>query len=150
MKTVADVQSFITADARASRNVQLHHAYLHGLADKPDPATVANELVERWGFTAINRRSWSIVDEASAADIARRLLSMDLAYKSELIPEKTAIYLATCLVGALSKWRCRFLCNAEFRGASMSWDAIGSSTFEVALLGFDEAQAFLLYADAED
>lgn len=73
-----------------------------------------------------------------------------MAYKCELMPRKTAEYCAESLIEALSPYKSEFLCNAEFQGTSASWDPIGASTFEVALVGFDDNQAFLLYAEAED
>ncbi|MEK8035031.1 hypothetical protein AACH06_29800 [Ideonella sp. DXS29W] len=149
MTTIVDVQSFIATHERASRHVKLHHSELSGLVSR-EPAVVANEIVQRWGYGAINPQSWSVVDGAAAAAIARRLLGSDLAYKSELIREETAEYLAERLVGALSRFGARFVCNAEFHGTSVSWDPIGPSTFEAALVGFDESCAFLLYAEAED
>jgi len=150
MKTLAEIASFLDADGRASGFVQLHHSDIGGLATEGEPAAVANVLVQRWGYSAISPLSWSLIDRASAAEIACRLLSADLAYKSELLSAKTAAYAGECLVVALSKFQARFLCNAEFRGTSMTWDPIGQSTFEAALVGFDGTQAFLLYADAED
>jgi len=150
MKTLAEVGSFLDTDGRASGFVQMHHSDIRDLVAEGEPAAMANGLVQRWGYSAISPRSWSLIERASAVEIACRLLSADLAYQSELIPEKTAAYAAECLMGALSKFQARFLCNAEFRGTSMTWDPIGLSTFEVALIGFDGVQAFLLYANAED
>lgn len=150
MKTVSDVEEFLNADGRASAHVRLHHSNLPDAQIDAEPGVVANALVQSFGYSPINPRSWSALDHESAIAVARRILSTDLAYKSELIPEKTAAHAAERLVGALSKYRARFLCNAEFRGTSMSWDPIGSSTFEVALVGFDETESFLLYAEAED
>jgi len=150
MNTVADIENFLKADGRASGHVHLYHSAMPEAAVGNEPSALANAVVRSFGYAAINPRSWSVLDRTSAVSVVRRLLSEDLAYKSELIPERTAAYAAEQLVGALSKYHARFLCNAEFQGTSMSWDAIGTSTFEVAVVGFDEAQVFLLYAEAED
>jgi hypothetical protein len=150
MKTLAEVRSFLDADGRISGRVQLHHSDMRSWAAAGEPAAVANALAQRWGYSAISPGAWLLLTRDAAAEVACRLLSADLAYKFELLPPKTATYAAECLVDALSGGDARFLCNAEFRGTSISWEPIGQSTFETALVGFDGAQAFLLYADAED
>lgn len=150
MQTVGEVKAFIEADERASRNVRLLFAERANTSFELEPASVANTLVQEFGFHPISPHSWSVLDQAAALSIASRILGEDLAYKSELFSPKTALFVARSLMNALAPYETSFLCNAEFRGTSVSWDPIGTSTFEVALVGFDKSQAFLLYADAED
>lgn len=150
MKTVAEVVEFIEGDARASGHVRLLHRELPPGFPRSEAPSQANLLVQEWGYNAIASRSWARLNRKAASEVARRILGEDLAYKRELMPRKTSEHCAESLTNALSPYKAEFLCNAEFQGTSVTWDPIGTSTFEVALVGFDEDHAFFLYADAED
>lgn len=150
MLSIEAIIQAIESAGRIANHVQLLHGKTSGLAPTETPADAANDLVKSFGFQEINPRSWSVLDKSTASSVAQRLLSEDLAYKSELLSEKTANYYARQLVETLSPNEASFLCNAEFIGSSVQWDPIGTATFEVALLGFDKELSFLLYAHAED
>lgn len=150
MSKLEEIVASVHADGRASGNVQLMHRSALHLAESEKAPDIANRLVEGFGFHAIDPRSWSQLDGAAASTVAQRLLNEDLAYKSELLPCKTAGYYAGQLIACLSPHKARFLCNAEFIGSSVQWDPIGDATFEIALVGFDKDAGFLLYAHAED
>jgi hypothetical protein len=150
MPTLEEIAALVQADGRASGNVQLLHSSSLHLVASETATDIANRLVQGFGFHAIDPRSWSQLDGAAASGVAQRLLNEDLAYKSELLPGKTASYYADQLIAGLSPYKARFFCNAEFSGSSVQWDPIGDATFEIALVGFDEDAGFLLYAHAED
>jgi hypothetical protein len=150
MLDLNEIAAALRADERVSGNVQLlHRSSAFSMQTKP-PADVANCLVREWGFQEIDPRSWTQLDRLAAVDVARRLLAKDLAYKTELLSEETATYYADQLMAVLSPYKAQFVCNTEFHGTSTFWDPIGVSTFEVALVGFDDTEYFLLYAQAED
>ena len=69
----------------------------------------------------------------------------------ELVPKKTAAFLAGELVKTLTKHVARFAATGSIDAANRArWMPIGTATFEIALVGYDATQAFLLYASAED
>lgn len=150
MQTIAEVKAFLETDARILHYARILRGDPRCVESAADAATIANALVEGWGYSPVNPRSWRILDQTHAREIATRLLSEDLAYKRELLRSETAAYVSRCLIRTLSPYTAQFVCNAEFFGSGYKWDPVGTGTFEVALIGFDEQQAFMLYAQAED
>lgn len=110
----------------------------------------ADALVGAIGLQPPGPRAWIAADDAGARRMIDRLLREDLAYSAPLLPARRATYLAERLVAALDPFERRFVTSGVLSDGLTTWTPLGAATFEVALVGADATQAFLLLATAED
>jgi hypothetical protein len=150
MRTLGEVSEFVQGSDELRGYVRLDLVPVTGLAAL-SPHEAADSLVERLGFNPIGRLAWRVLSTSEAVELLKAMLHHAMAYHQELLPSKTAEHLARTLVSALSTYSSKFVANgdiAEGRGAG--WTPIGTATFEMAFVGFDDVNAFLLYAEDED
>lgn len=150
MRTLDELGDFIRGCDQLRGYVRLEFVPIGDMASLP-PHAVADALVERLGFNPIGRLAWRVLSSGEALELLKTMLHRAMAYHHELLAPKTAEYVARALVGALSAYSLTLVANGQlFPGGGASWTPIGTATFEMAVVGFDRANAFLLYAEDED
>jgi hypothetical protein len=149
MQTIREVKDFIDRSEQLRGYVRLELGQASA-RDFDSPQRSADDLIVQLGFSPIGNMGWKVLSAEKATDLARKMLHKAMAYHQELLPAKTAEHIAGALVGGLSRYKSRFVANGCIEEGSAQWDSIGTSTFEMAVVGFDDTQAFLLYAEDED
>jgi len=149
MRTTSEVKAFLDGSEQLSSRITLRLASAEPLAAK-EPQLAADAVVTSFGFAPIGRLAWCVLSTNEAAELLKKMLHRSLAYHQELLSLKSAEYAAHVLVESLSRYNSHFLANGSINSGSADWTPIGTATFEMAVVGYDEAQAFLLYAEDED
>jgi hypothetical protein len=150
MQSISEVKAFIDSSDKLRRHVRLHLVPL--ISDEPtEPPERADAIVEAFGYSPIGRFAWRSLPPVEAKELLANMLHRGMAYDQEMLPRKTAQHLAEVLVGSLDRFKSRFLANGSIApGSGARWTPIGSSTFEMAVVGFDQSVGFLVYAEDED
>lgn len=118
-----------------------------------DPGEVStfDDIAKLAGLEPIGR-AWVEVDDARAHSFLTGLLHRDLAYKSEVMPEHRAVWLAEQFLAASGKFGSRFATNSaelphEF---PFSWTPATEFTFDAGVAVIGEAGAGLFWVADED
>lgn len=110
-----------------------------------------DDLARRAGLEPLGR-GWTEVDEARVRDFLIGLLHRDLAYKSEVMPEHRAEWLADEFLAAAGKYGSRFATNSpnlphEF---PFSWAPATDYTFDAGVAVIGDTGCGLFWVADED
>ena len=117
----------------------------------PDEAVSFDDLATRAGLEPLGR-AWVEVDSTRARQILVRLLHKDLAYKSEVMPEHRAIWLADQFLGSFGASEVRFATNTADlpNGSPFAWQPATEFTFDSGVAALGEAGAGIYWVADED
>jgi hypothetical protein len=112
-----------------------------------------NHFVQQLGFQGIDN-SWDSVDEQMARRIITYVLSMDLAYDSDLDSTPIAGELCDYFISLFS-FQAEYYTNAHFDEDSghfrlEEWSSISSATFDTGIIVVDQDKMGILWAEDED
>jgi len=116
-----------------------------GLADARALALCA----EREGFSSAPRRE---INRQEAERVATLILTRDLAYGSECIPEAAALEYLRRFLSAFAA-DARFFTNGTIDGPKLrlsNWTPITDATFDTGIFVLDETSVGFLWAEDED
>lgn len=148
-RSLAEIAASIRHVAAFDGLVRLHSAPRDSRTRGSDRA-FANQLLAGLGLRCLPEGGWLSLSPEAATDFATRLMHQDLAYASELLDARRASRLALELCGALDRYASAYFASGHIEPGFKKWAPLGLATFEIALVGMDDRNAFLLLATAED
>lgn len=97
-------------------------------------------------------RAWVEVDAERAESVLAALLHKDLAYKSEVMPEHTARWLASEFLRGFGPYRSRFATNSSDMPDQMPWSCTPATdaTFDAGVVVMGEAGSGIYWVADED
>lgn len=118
-----------------------------------EPGTAADfdALARRAGLEPLGR-AWIEVDAAQARRFLVAILHRDLAYKSVVMPEHRAEWLADEFLGAFGRFNSRFATNSADSpdGFPFSWTPATACAFDAGVAVLGESGAGLYWVADED
>ena len=117
---------------------------------EPGEASTFDDLCRRAGLEPLGR-AWVDVDESRACAFLTALLHKDLAYKTEVMPERRAHWLAEEFLRAAG-CESRFATNSPDipHELPFAWTPATESTFDAGIAVFGETGAGLYWVADED
>ncbi|MED3728545.1 hypothetical protein [Priestia filamentosa] len=112
-----------------------------------------NHFVKQLGYQGLGN-DWDSVDEQMARRIITYILSMDLAYDSDLDSTPIAGELCDYFISLLSS-QAEYYTNAHFEEDSghfrlEEWSSISTSTFDTGIIVVDRDKIGILWVEDED
>lgn len=118
---------------------------------QPDEAATFDDLARAAGIEPLERR-WHEVDRAGAESFLTHLLRRSLAYRVELMPEKTAAGLASQFLDAVGRYGSRFATNSADRPGHFpyGWEPATEHTMDAGVVAIGAEGAALYWVADED
>lgn len=109
----------------------------------------ADRYVQTLGFAALGNH-WHELDRSQAVELLSRMLHLSLAYKIEMMPQKTAHHVADRFISLFNTWNSTYLSNGQIAEGLASWNPITKSTMEMALVVSDAEWIGVVCVEDED
>lgn len=116
-----------------------------------DEATTFDDVARVAGIEPLEKR-WNEVNRAAAESLLTTVLHRSLAYGVELMPAKTAAWLASQFVDAVGRYGTRFATNRTdlAAGSSSSWTPATEYAMDMGVVAIGENGAALYWVADED
>jgi hypothetical protein len=149
MPTLSEVEGSINDAASLAGHARLYIARRASKAELSE-RSFANWLLESQNLRPIPLHTWRQTSIDQARELACTLLAQDLAYSAPLLSARKAQWAASQLCATLNPHASVFFASGTVEPGFKKWEPLGAATFEIALVGMDTLNAFLLLATAED
>ena len=118
---------------------------------KPDEAATLDDVARAAGIEPLQKR-WHEVDRAGAESFLTELLHRSLAYRVELMPEKTAAWLASQFLDGVGRYGSRFATNSAGRPGHFpyGWEPATEYTMDAGVVAIGANGAALYWVADED
>lgn len=119
-------------------------------SDQPDePFRVADAFVASHGFKQIHK-AWKVISSDSAVELLTRMLTTSLAYDVELMRPATAEFAAKSFRAFFDQYDATCMANGTIEDTTAGWTPITKSTFEMAVVIYDEKSIGMICVEDED
>lgn len=118
---------------------------------KPEEASTFDDVANAAGVELLEKR-WHEVDRAGAESFLTQLLHRSLAYRVELMPEKTAAWLASEFLDAVGPHGSRFATNSADRPGHFpyGWEPATEYTMDAGVVAIGVNGSALYWVADED
>ncbi|SKB02132.1 hypothetical protein SAMN02745166_03554 [Prosthecobacter debontii] len=110
---------------------------------------VVDSFVSAHGFRPLHNR-WNLIDEATAIAMISEMLHRSLAYRVEMMSEKTAAHCAEAFRELFDRFSITCVSNGYINADGMGWTPITDSTFEMAVAIYDANNIGMICVEDED
>ena len=114
-----------------------------------EPFQVADAFVASHGFKQIHK-AWKVIPSDSAVELLNRMLTTSLAYHVELMRPGTAEFAANSFRALFDQYDATCLANGTIEDTTAGWTPITKSTFEMAVVIYDEKSIGMVCVEDED
>lgn len=117
----------------------------------PDEAENFDDVARAAGIEPLGKR-WHEVDRSGVESILTELLHRGLAYRDELMPEKTAVWLASQFLDAVGRFGVRYATNSADRPGQFpyGWEPATDFTMDAGVVAIGPTGAALYWVADED
>ncbi|MEL6555326.1 MAG: hypothetical protein AAFQ63_17970 [Cyanobacteria bacterium J06621_11] len=145
-----DIQKFLENQKKIKLNVTIYRE-AHQRPSIKTPSAVADACVTSRGFKPIGEK-WHSIEANVAIRIITRMLSVSAAYRIKLLDKKIAKQAATRLIDQFGDRTANYLTNTSFAssGDEFSWSPITNSTFDSAVVIYDDRYIGMICMEDED